>query len=116
MGSSLSGGQIPGFVPRSGNLGLSYANFGWQFRAQVTYRGRTLASLNANPALTQYNYSSKRVDLNASYMIRPQLSVFLDVINALGDSNNAPYIYIPERKRGADRFSPSIKMGVSGRF
>ena len=116
VGSSLSGGQIPGFVPRSGNLGLSYANFGWQFRAQVTYRGRTLASLNANPALTQYNYSSKRVDLNASYMIRPQLSVFLDVINALGDSNNAPYIYIPERKRGADRFSPSIKMGVSGRF
>ena len=87
-------------------------------RAQYNYNGRALGStLNANPALRQYNYSKRRVDFSAAYSISPKLTLFADVINALSDTlGDNPYIYIPARKRGADLFTAEVKFGVSGRF
>ena len=95
-----------------------YLNRGWTLRAQYNYNGRALGStLNANPALRQYNYSKRRVDFNASYALSPKLTLFADVINALSNTlGDNPYISIPERKRGADLFTAEIKFGVSGRF
>ena len=117
-GASLGNGQVPNFVPRSGNLGISFIQRGWTLRAQYTYTSRALGNtLNPNPALRQYNYSKRRVDFNASYTLRPALTVFVDVINALSDTlGDKPYIYIPARKRGADLFTAEIKAGISGRF
>ena len=117
-GAAFQSGEVPGFIPRSANGGLSYLNRGWTLRAQYNYNGRALGStLNANPALRQYNYSKRRVDFNASYALSPKLTLFADVINALSDTlGDNPYISIPERKRGADLFTAEIKFGVSGRF
>jgi hypothetical protein len=76
-----------------------------------------LATQPSNLARRQYNYSKRRVDLNASYAISPKLTLYADVINALDDTlGDNPYIYIPARKRGADLFTAEVKFGISGRF
>ncbi|MES2693290.1 MAG: TonB-dependent receptor [Verrucomicrobiota bacterium] len=118
VGTTVQTGQVPGFIPQSGNLGLSYIQRGWTLRAQYNYNSRALGNtLNANVALRQYNYSKRRVDFNAAYALSPKLTLFVDVINALSDTlGDNPYIYIPERKRGADLFTAEVKFGVSGRF
>jgi iron complex outermembrane recepter protein len=118
IGANYQSGEVPGFIPRSANVGISYIRRGWTLRAQYNYNGRALGNtLNANPALRQYNYSKRRVDLNASYAISPKLTLYADVINALDDTlGDNPYIYIPARKRGADLFTAEVKFGISGRF
>ena len=118
IGAAYGNGEVPGFIPRSGNVGISYIDRGWSLRAQYNYNGRALGStLNANPALRQYNYSKRRVDFSAAYSLSPKLTLFADVINALSDTlGDNPYIYIPARKRGADLFTAEVKFGISGRF
>jgi outer membrane receptor protein involved in Fe transport len=108
IGASRSSGQVPGFIRRSGNVGISYIHY-----------GRTIGSINANPALQQVNYGRKKVDFSLSYAFSPRLTVYADVVNVFGDTfmaGGSPYIYIPARKRGADEYPPEIKFGVSGRF
>lgn len=118
LGATLRGSEVPGFIPRSGNVGLSYSYRGWMLRAQLNYSSRALGqTLNPNPALRSYDFSKRRLEFNCSYTVRPSLTIFVDVINALNESlGDKPYIYIPERKRGADLFNAQIKAGISGRF
>ncbi|MEN9632289.1 MAG: hypothetical protein RL077_693 [Verrucomicrobiota bacterium] len=109
--------EVVGFVPRSGNWGLTYIDYGWTIRVQENFTGRALNSFNANPALQLYDYGKRKVDLSVSRRINSKFTVFVDVINILGDELGlSPYVYIPGRARGADRFSPEIKSGISARF
>ena len=106
-----------GFVPRSGNWGLTYIDYGWTLRVQENFTGRALNAVNANRALQLYDYGKRKVDVSVSYRINPKFTVFFDVINVLGDELGlSPYVYIPGRARGADRFSPEVKSGISARF
>jgi TonB-dependent receptor len=104
-------------VPHSGNVGISYIDYGWTVRVQENFTGRSVAGLSATPATQLHNYGKKKVDLNVSYRITRKLTVFADVINVFGDSvGGNPFYYIPGRKRGADKFNPEVKAGLSGRF
>ena len=109
--------EVVGFVPRSGNWGLTYIDYGWTLRVQENFTGRALNAVNANRALQLYDYGKRKVDVSVSYRINPKFTVFVDVINVLGDELGlSPYVYIPGRARGADRFSPEVKAGISARF
>lgn len=120
IGTSRTNGQVPGFIPRSGNIGISYIHRGLTVRVQHTHYGRTMGgSISANPAQQQFNYGRKKVDFSLAYAFSPRFTVYADVVNVFGDTfmaGGSPYIYIPARKRGADEYPPEIKFGVSGRF
>jgi TonB-dependent receptor len=104
-------------VPHSGNVGLSYIDHGWTIRVQENFVGRSVAGASATPETQQHNYGKRKLDLNVSYRIHRSLTLFADVINALNDPiGGNPFIYIPGRKRGADKFSAEVKAGLSGRF
>jgi len=116
-GSTVTTGRIPGFIPQTGNIGVSYIARGLSVRLQGNFRGDSIGNINANPALQQYDYSRKKIDINFSYQKTPSLTFFLDIRNIFGDTiGGHPYIYIPERPRGSDRDDPEIKIGVSGQF
>lgn len=97
IGTSRSSGQVPGFVPRSGNIGISYIDRGWTARRiQHTHYSRAMGgSISANLSQQQYNYGRKKVDLSLSYAFDPRLTVYADVTNIFGDTFNSggsPYI------------------------
>ncbi len=111
-----SGGDIAGFMPETVNAGLSYAYKAWDVQVKYNYRARNLRDYNANPLLRVHYYSKKNVDINLKYKWHPRLTLFVDVINIFDDPIANAFIYVPERPRLNQVFTPSIKAGVSGRW
>ncbi|MBM3866233.1 MAG: TonB-dependent receptor [Verrucomicrobia bacterium] len=100
-----------------GNVGLSYIDHGWTVRLHQNFAGRSIVRQPANPVTQRQDFGAKRVDLNVSYRITSNLSVYVDGINILSDPLDRPsYIYVPGRKRGTDTYNPEIKSGIIGRF
>ncbi len=112
-----SGEYLSVATGHSGNVGLSYIDHGWTVRLHNNFAGRSIVRQPANPVTQRQDFGRRRVDLNVSYRITRNLSVYVDAINILGDPLDSPsYIYVPGRKRGTDTFNPEIKSGISGRF
>jgi iron complex outermembrane recepter protein len=118
--SSSSGTQtnaeIAGFMPETFNASLAYAYRAWDLQVKYTYRAQNLRDFNTNPLLRVYYYSKKNVDLNLKYKWRPWASIFVDVINVFNDPIADAFIYVPQRVRFNQVFTPAIKAGISGRF
>jgi iron complex outermembrane recepter protein len=115
-GANVTQAELVGFVPRSSNYGLTYAGYRWTFRAQMNYTSSHLFQFNANPLLRQYHFSRNPVDLSVKYKLTEHLSLFADLINAFRAPLQYRYMAVPFRPIGNDRFSPVLKLGVSGRF
>ena len=111
-----TGAQIAGFMPETFNAGVSYTLRAWDLQVKYTHRAQNLRDYNANPLLRVYYYSKKNVDLNLKYKWRPWLTLFVDVINVFDDPIANAFVYVPERTRYNQVFTPAIKAGVSGRF
>ena len=112
-----SGEYLSVATGHSGNVGLSYIGHGWTVRLHQNFAGRSVVRQAANPVTQRQDFGAKRVDLNVSYRITRNLSVYVDGINILSDPLDRPsYIYVPGRKRGTDTYNPEIKSGISGRF
>ena len=116
IGTNSGPADLVGFVPKSGNLGLTYNAMPWSIRAQVNYTGSQLFRFNATLANRQYEYSKSPVDLSVKYTFSPRFSVYLDVINVFRSPIQRRFQYVSSREMGHDRYSPSIKAGISGRF
>jgi TonB-dependent receptor len=111
-----SAGEVPGFTPRSGNIGLSWIAHGWTVRVKAKYEGDRLRVYNANPAQRIYVNDNFPVDVNIAYTINRRLTAFVDVINVFDSRTFDDYIYVEDRPLRTFKFSTYIKMGVSGRF
>lgn len=115
-GARLSGGQLPLFTPRTGNIGVSYIAHGWTVRVKMNYSGDRLSSFNADPARRVFDKGSTPVDVNLAYAITRRLSVYADVINVFNTGTNHQYTYIPDRMTRNDLYTTVVKFGVSGSF
>jgi iron complex outermembrane recepter protein len=107
---------VPGFTPRSGNIGLSWIARGWTVRVKGKYEGDRLRLYNANPAQRVYTNENFPIDLNIAYTINRRFGVFVDVINVFDARTFDDYIYVEDRPLRTFKFSTYIKMGVTGRF
>ena len=107
---------VPGFTPRSGNLGLSWIAHGWTIRVKGKYEGDRLRVYNANPAARIYTNHNYPIDVNVSYNINRHLTLFADVINVFDARTFDDYQYIEDRPLRTFKFSTYIKAGISGRF
>jgi iron complex outermembrane recepter protein len=116
IGSNSGPADLVGFVPKSGNIGITYNAAPWSIRAQMNYTGSQLFRFNANVANRQYEYSKNPVDLSVKYTINPRFSVYCDFINVLRSPIQRRFQYVPSREMGHDRYSPVIKAGIMGRF
>ncbi len=107
---------VPGFTPRSGNLGVSWIAHGLTVRVKAKYESDRLRLYNANPALRVYVNDNCPIDVNLAYTINRRFSVFADVINVFDARTFDDYQYIEDRPLRTFKFSTYIKVGVSGRF
>jgi iron complex outermembrane recepter protein len=115
-GASVSGTDLVGFTPRTGNVGISYLAHGLTVRAKMNYTGERLDSFNADPSRRSYDKESLPVDLNIAYALNRWLTVYADVINVFNTQTNHQFRYVPERTSRNDLYTTVIKFGVSGTF
>jgi TonB-dependent receptor len=83
-GSPRATGTVPGFVPETANLGVSYSYGRFSVRAKWNYKTAQLTVYNDDPAQLRYLAESKRVDLNFRVRINSHINVFADLINVTG--------------------------------
>ena len=115
-GSTQSGAELPGFMPETFNGSVSYAHRAWEAQIKYTYRAQNLRDYNTNPLLRVYYYSKKNVDLNLKYKWHPRLTLFADVINVFDDPIANAFVFVKQRVRLNQIFTPAIKAGLTGRF
>lgn len=111
-------GEIPGFVPRTGNAGVSYALGRFSARVQVNYVSDFITGFNATtPSQNLYFDERYVIDLNTRFSVKPWLNFFVDVANA-GESHKDMYMgsIRGDRRREIQMQGATVTCGFSGRF
>jgi len=109
-------GQVPGFIPKAGNVSLSWRYQSFSTRILYNYTGNYISSYNStSPGASLYRYSFKTTNLGLAYQLRPAVSLTGDVANIF----NAPqrlYQGVPGRAQDIMYNYVTVTLGVSGRF
>ena len=113
---SRSTNQVPGFIPKTGNVSLSWRYRGLGARLGANYTGDYITSFTA-ASLGRNLYRLKRtlVNLGLSYQVRPAVSLSLDVANLF----NEPEVFyrgIRDQIFTTNIPGTSVTVGVNGRF
>lgn len=111
-----SKGEVPGFIPETANVSVSWRYRGFSTRVNVNRTGEYLNAFTAaGSGRNQYIMSRTIVNFGVAYQVRPALSFSVDV----GNIFNQPQTFY----RGiADNISEvripgiTVTLGVSGRF
>jgi TonB-dependent receptor len=109
-------GEVPGFIPRAGNLSLSWRHRGFGTRVLYNYTGEYISSFSAtSPGANIYRYAFNSVNVGVSYQVRPSVTLTCDVANIL---NEPQKLYQGVRGRTQDIIYNfvTITAGISGRF
>ncbi len=115
-GERITGGRLPLFTPRTGNIGVSYIAHGVTVRVKVNNYVDRLNSFNADPSRLIWDKGNTPVDVNLAYAFNRRFSVYADIINVFNTGTNHTYVYIPDRMIRNDLYTTVIKFGVSGSF
>jgi TonB-dependent receptor len=108
--------QVPGFIPRTGNVGLAWRFRGFSSRLGINYTGDYIT--NFSPASLGRNlYRQKRtiVNLGLAYQLRPAVTLTCDVANLF----NEPVVFyrgIRDQMFSTNIPGTSITFGINGRF
>jgi iron complex outermembrane receptor protein len=116
LGAYRSNGQVPGFIPRTANVRLS-----WRYRklglsALYNYTTTHIRSFNATqPSRNQYMFKRELFNLGADYDLRPNLKLTIDVSNAFNEPQRY-YRGIPDQLETFLMQGPKYTIGLQGRF
>ncbi len=114
--TNLSTGQVAGFIPRTGNVSLSWRFRGFSTRLNANYTGPFLSSYSAaSPGRNLYIRARNVVNLSLAYQLRPAVSLSVD-INNLFDVPQVGYRGIPDQMQRTTFNGTTITFGISGRF
>lgn len=109
--------DVPGFIPRAGNVRLTYNYRKFGASIVANYTGEHIHPLSGLTPVANRFYREDLVRVNASvsYKLRPNVSVYADVTNIF-EENILTYRYIPSRTRQEIWNGRTINFGVSGQF
>ncbi len=109
-------GEVAGFIPRAGNVSLSWRYRRFSTRVLYNFTGEHIITYSAiNPALREFVYDRKTVNLGLAYQVRPALSLTCDVSNLFNEPFRV-YVGKPDRMQLTRFQFVTITFGVSGRF
>lgn len=114
--TTLTSGQVAGFVPRTANASLSWNYRGFSARILSNYATTFLTSYGgAQPWRNLYRVKRNLVNLGFAYQVRPSLTLTLDIDNL----NNVPqkrYRGTPDNVEYYNYPGTTITVGINGRF
>jgi iron complex outermembrane receptor protein len=114
--TNLTTGQVAGFIPKTGNVNLSWRHRGFSARVLLNYTGDyinayTAASLGRN----QYRFKRTIVNAGVSYQFTPRVGVTLDVSNLFNEPV-AFYRGIADQMERTLITGTTLNFGITGRF
>ena len=111
-----STGQIAGFIPRTGNVSLSWRYRGFSTRVLYNFTGSHVSTYSATaPSLNYYRFARNTVNLGLAYQVRSNLSFSVDVSNLFNEPQKL-YTGVPDRMRTTIINFTTITFGMNGRF
>jgi TonB-dependent receptor len=108
--------EVPGFIPRAGNLGLNWRYRQFSTRLLYNYTGDYITSFSAvNAGGNLYRYAFRTVNLGLAYQLNPGATLTCDIANLL---NEPQRLYQGVRGRTQDTIYNfvTITFGINGRF
>jgi iron complex outermembrane recepter protein len=107
--------EVPGFVPRTGNINLF-----WRYRSLSAtvlwnYTGSYITNFATSGARNRYLEARKTVNAGIAYQLRPHLSFGCDITNVF-NAGQISYRGIPSRLERANFVGTTITFGMNGRF
>jgi len=114
--TQLASGQVAGFIPRTGNVSLSWRHRAFSVRYLVNYTGAHLQTYSpASLGRNLYRFSRTIQNLGLAYQLRPSLSLTCDFDN-LANEPQRRYRGIPDQLQAHNLTGTTVTVGVSGRF
>jgi hypothetical protein len=108
--------RVAGFVPKTGNVALTYLGFGWNLRLNAVWRDTYLITNSTNPALVVYQEPKMQINLKSRYTVSRQLSVFCDIENLNKSPITETYAGTKDRPTQTRIVVAKVVAGVTGRF
>ena len=114
--ASLVTGQVPGFIPKTGNVNLSWRYRSFNARVLVNYTGDyntafTAATLGRN----LYQFKRTITNVGLGYQLTPRVGVTLDITNLFNEPI-ANYRGIPDQMQRTVITGTTVNVGMTGRF
>jgi len=108
--------QVAGFVPKTGNVALTYLGYGWNLRLNAVWRDTYLITNSANPALVVYQEPKMQINLKTRYTFSRKVSVFCDIENLNKSPITETYAGTKDRPTQTRIVVAKVVAGVTGRF
>ena len=108
--------QVPGFIPKAGNLMLAWRYRGFSARVLYNYTSDYISSYSAtSPAANIYREAFKTTNVGVAYQLRPSVTLTCDVANIFNKPQRL-YMAVPGRTQDIIFNFITVTAGVSGRF
>ena len=112
----LTSREVTGFIPHAANAALSWRFGKYSTRLLYNMTGEHITTFNAtNPALNQYRFSMKTLNVGFGYQYKPSVNFTFDASNILNEPQEF-YIGYKNRLRRSIYNFVTITVGVNGRF
>jgi len=107
--------KVAGFIPETGNAGISYIRSPITFRLQYNFVGRRLDSVTASQARMLYRRATGIFDIKSVYEINRNFSAYLDVWNLFNEQELVQEFEGGRRGRNF-RTGPQVLGGLNWRY
>ncbi|MSU48423.1 MAG: TonB-dependent receptor [Opitutus sp.] len=108
--------QIAGFIPKSGNAGLSFGRNGAEIRLLWNWTGKYLAAFSSSPAQLQYNAPRELVNIKTKWRVTRHYSIYFDALNIMNTPGTNIYTYTSNRLFNYTTGSPRYYFGITGTY
>ncbi len=114
--TKVSGNEVPDFVPRTGNVSVSWRYGRFTTLVLYNYTGYYITNYSA-ASIGRNLYRAKRsiVNLGVTYRVRPSLNLSCDISNLFNEPQ-AFYRGIPDQMQSTILTGTTITFGVRGQF
>ena len=109
-------GEVPGFIPRTGNISFTWRHRGFGARLVANRTGEYISAFtDGSPARNLYVRERTIVNAGIAYQWRPSISFSIDVVNLTNEPQEW-YRGIPDQMAEYRIAGTTVTFGVSGRF
>jgi iron complex outermembrane receptor protein len=114
--TQLSTNDVVGFIPRTGNVNLSWRYRGFNARVGLNYVGDYITSYTAaSVGRNVYKLSRTVTNVGLGYQVRPGVTLTIDIANFTNEPQ-AQYRGIPDQLERMIVNGTTLTFGVTGRF
>ena len=108
--------EVAGFIPRTGNVSLSWRYRDFSTRVIAIYNSAYIQNYSAaSVGMNLYRFPRTAVSLGFAYQVRPSLAFTCDIDNLFNESQRR-YRGISDQMQSTSLTASTVSFGLTGRF